>query len=205
MYTDIIDGTEFNYSIAKSGFDTIRGYVIVDDHKVVSYSMQVMDTTYDITFSVDDGTNPLSDAIIEINNQTKNTDSNGKAVYSLLEGNEFDYTITKTGFKTITGQVVTDNNKIINHSMDVSTGLSKTLEQRLNIYPNPASDMLHLDWNDDINKAEVLLTNITGKTVLTKKLFDRNNSVEISNLPKGIYFITIKQGKDSYISKLLIK
>jgi hypothetical protein len=207
IFLNIIDGTEFNYSISKAGFDTVTGYVVVDDHKVISYTMQVMDTTYDITFNVNDGTNPLSDVAIEINNDTKSTDVNGKAIYTLIKGSEFDYTLSKSGYKTITGQVVVDNNKIINHSMDVEevTGLNKTMEQRLNIYPNPASDILHLNWNNNIQEAEISLSNITGKIVLKKKLFDRNNSIEISNLPKGIYFITIQQGKDSYISKLLIR
>lgn len=90
----------------------------------------------------------------------------------------------------------------------VVTGINNTLStesfktDNLFIYPNPASDMLYFDIAGDVllNKVEVYDT--IGKRVLSSQI--NNNSVDISMLTSGVYFVKIYSG-DSQITKKIIK
>lgn len=61
-----------------------------------------------------------------------------------------------------------------------------TWESDISIYPNPASDILYFKGVDDINKT-ISIFDASGKKLLN---FETNkNEIDISDLPKGIYFI----------------
>lgn len=61
-----------------------------------------------------------------------------------------------------------------------------TWKSDISIYPNPASDILYFKGVDDINKT-ISIFDASGKKLLN---FETNkNEIDISDLPKGIYFI----------------
>jgi hypothetical protein len=74
-----------------------------------------------------------------------------------------------------------------------STGSSVaniTNQPRLNIYPNPATDLLWLELRN-ADKAEYLISDITGGIVHTGEINSGNNSIDISQLAQGSYFIRL--------------
>ena len=78
------------------------------------------------------------------------------------------------------------------------------LEEATNvrIYPNPASDYINIEI--DQSKAEVLqyvITNAVGQTVLTGSMNDSSLSLNISNLAKGVYGITLFNKEQSQLIK----
>jgi len=74
--------------------------------------------------------------------------------------------------------------------MDFPTDIKNTTIESLNIYPNPASDILFVSQDVD----EVAIFDVTGKLVL--KEFN-NNSINISTLNSGLYIVkTISEGKN---------
>jgi hypothetical protein len=62
------------------------------------------------------------------------------------------------------------------------------------VYPNPATDVLNINplARDQFQEAE--LYNIHGQKVLTSGL---TNSIDISSLPKGQYFLLLKAEKNA--------
>lgn len=61
-----------------------------------------------------------------------------------------------------------------------------TWKSDISIYPNPVSDILYFKGVDDINKT-ISIIDASGKKLLN---FETNkNEIDISDLPKGIYFI----------------
>jgi len=56
------------------------------------------------------------------------------------------------------------------------------------IYPNPTSDLIRVQYADGSHPAEMILRNILGTTVGTYK---NTNSIEVSHLQIGVYFLTI--------------
>ncbi|PKQ63141.1 hypothetical protein BZG02_10285 [Labilibaculum filiforme] len=75
--------------------------------------------------------------------------------------------------------------------------------EELKLFPNPAKDYVTLYIQGNI-QSKVKISSITGKTIKMLTLDQENNTIDVSNLPSGIYFISIEDG-DEIISKKLIK
>ncbi|MBA3649876.1 MAG: T9SS type A sorting domain-containing protein [Chitinophagales bacterium] len=70
---------------------------------------------------------------------------------------------------------------------------------KIQIYPNPATDQLHIEA-PSIHNATVIILNLLGQVVL-KQQFSDNASIEISTLPKGMYLINITDKKGNVVQK----
>ncbi|MDM8159887.1 fibronectin type III domain-containing protein [Labilibaculum sp. K2S] len=75
--------------------------------------------------------------------------------------------------------------------------------EELKLYPNPAKDFVTLYIQGNI-QSKVRISSLTGKTIQIITLDQESNTIDISNLPSGMYFISIEDG-DEIISKKLIK
>ena len=71
----------------------------------------------------------------------------------------------------------------------------------LNIYPNPANDLVNVVSSSLSNK-DVVITNLLGKTVLRANV---NQTVNISSLSAGVYMMQITQDGKSATRKLIVK
>lgn len=69
-----------------------------------------------------------------------------------------------------------------------STGFSKIQLPKLTVYPNPAINILNIS-NLEKDNVEVSITNSIGKVVLLVKTKD---SIDISLIPSGLYFVNIE-------------
>jgi hypothetical protein len=76
-----------------------------------------------------------------------------------------------------------------------------TLE-KLEIYPNPAEDVLYLNYNKDIELASIKLYDVLGRLVMT--LNDVDDPIEVAQLDSGIFFVEISTDV-SRITKKIIK
>ena len=90
------------------------------------------------------------------------------------------------------------------YNFDPSTAsLTEENVNEFNIYPNPVKETLFLDaGNIEVNEIQIL--DITGKKIMVKNMSLTNTSLDVSDLKKGIYFITLFDGKNR-IQKKFIK
>jgi hypothetical protein len=65
------------------------------------------------------------------------------------------------------------------------------LTKGMTIYPNPASDIISVKINPLLLGQTYKITDQIGRLVLTDKLKSEITSINISELPFGIYFFTI--------------
>jgi len=74
------------------------------------------------------------------------------------------------------------------------------------IYPNPASDFLNINLNDEVSPQDLRLSIIdeSGKIVLVDNFKELNQSFLIENLPSGNYFVIIYNEERSALRKLSI-
>lgn len=101
-----------------------------------------------------------------------------------LQGGSQDFSLVVTG---------------INNTLSID---SKTLNNNVNIYPNPTSDRLYFNITADISLDKVEVYDTIGKRILTSQI--SNNSVDISQLTSGVYFVKIYSG-ESQVTKKIIK
>lgn len=68
-----------------------------------------------------------------------------------------------------------------------AAGLGSVPETEIRIYPNPVSDQLYIDNDLDIER--IIIVDINGRKLLIQN--GRTNSINVSGLSKGIYFMNI--------------
>ena len=80
-----------------------------------------------------------------------------------------------------------------------TTGIKKEdKSSAINLYPNPTNGFIYIKHNFNIASKPVLsLVNVIGETVSTIQLTNSEQGIDISDLPKGVYFATVtsKEGK----------
>ena len=79
-------------------------------------------------------------------------------------------------------------------AVDMANGIS------LSVYPNPASERVSIVLNGS-ESAEAILFDINGRAVSTVTLHEGQNTVEISNLPKGVYMLRTNGAVHKIIKK----
>jgi len=72
-------------------------------------------------------------------------------------------------------------------------------------YPNPARDMLYIDLSGaDGTKGSIIILTIEGKTVLHQQVRNESiKSLDISHLPKGIYFCLYQNSVETKPVKII--
>lgn len=92
-----------------------------------------------------------------------------------------DYTVNITG--SVAARVV--DNTAVNISID------KIATNQLSIYPNPAGDILNVSYaNGETNDLQIF--NLAGQKVLEQSKITGSKKLNISQLEKGMYILTIK-------------
>jgi hypothetical protein len=114
---------------------------------------------------------------------------------TLTEGNE---TITLVfNYLNDTLNITLEDNPVAQNPSSIN---ENEFSQQINIYPNPASDILNIETNMIFNSIEII--DIEGRTVLNTSF---NNSIDISKLPAGNYFITLRGGNNEMTSRKFTK
>lgn len=113
----------------------------------------------------------------------------GKYNYSVYyNGN--NTSITKADVSSAINQALTESILNINNS-----------ENSFKLFPNPTSD--YLNFTVPLKKDDQIeIFNNLGDKILNIDIF--NNSIDVSKLEKGIYFLNIKSEKTKSVSKFII-
>lgn len=91
-----------------------------------------------------------------------------------------------------------------------TVGLNKNnLLNRVKVYPNPAKDNLNIDLSSgEFWGAQLQILDVLGKVCFAKTLDrseDKNTTINVSGLERGIYFINLKKPDESLYTTKFIK
>ena len=76
-------------------------------------------------------------------------------------------------------------------------------KETITIYPNPATDFVTIEDNENINAIE--LTALSGKTVATYKINNAKKiNINTTSFPKGVYLIKVSSAKGVAIKKIIL-
>ena len=64
------------------------------------------------------------------------------------------------------------------------------------IYPNPTDGVITLSG---FQMGEYCITNLTGQTVLTGQITAETQQIDVSNLPQGMYFISVGEVTQKFV------
>lgn len=131
--------------------------------------------------------------VVEVSQQTWNSNGNtllsggfslpyggGTLLTANLSAGTHYYVCTPHAYLGMKASIIVQN---------VTPVLDNKLFTEVSVYPNPAADVINIRIAGD-KKGEVFsIVNLAGKQVLTGKLEDEINSVDLRGLNAGIYFI----------------
>ncbi|PLX00909.1 MAG: hypothetical protein C0594_15050 [Marinilabiliales bacterium] len=119
-----------------------------------------------------------------------NTDQQTTIDGSALGIGTYEYTVE------VTDQNMCSNADTIIISVDLCSKINDFNTTQANIYPNPAKNILFIDFPETVTNVEITLWTITGKKVLSEKIMNtKTQKLNISSLQKGMYIIQIKSSK----------
>jgi hypothetical protein len=99
-----------------------------------------------------------------------------------------------------------DAEKVVTQTMkvDVSSivGIEELEGQQVSIYPNPATDYVQVLSS---GKGDVNIYDITGKLVMTSRINNPTEVLDISKLAKGVYVLKTSTSDKVFTKKLVIE
>ncbi|MCK4665026.1 MAG: T9SS type A sorting domain-containing protein [Bacteroidales bacterium] len=151
IFTEIPIGNDLPYIVSRYGFSQVTGTVNVIDTDVIENIVMVALPSYDVTFIVTDGTDPIEGAeITTIIDSVKTTDINGQAIFYPING-DYTYTVTVNNYDDILSTPYTVNS--------VALDIPVTMEATIFDYTFTVSD-----GTNPIEGALVSVGDSTGTT-----------------------------------------
>ena len=102
---------------------------------------------------------------------------------------------------TLNGYRSSLKNSTVSMNCNGTVGVNEYLLESMNIFPNPTLGQLHIDSQIKINK--ISISNILGKQVFFTEDFS-TNTIDLSSLENGVYFINISTNKGMHIEKIIL-
>ena len=126
---------------------------------------------------------------------TINTTGAGSLTYTFTDskGCANSRTMTGTGFVCPTARGVINNGQLTIDNLQFT------------ISPNPAHTTVSLQVEKLVGEGQINITDIHGKTVKQQPLSMGNNTIDIANLAKGMYFISTITSEGKTTKKLVVE
>jgi hypothetical protein len=106
--------------------------------------------------------------------------------------NNADGTVAQVVTQTWDGVTPWVNTSRITFTYTPATAVSEPLkESDINIYPNPAYNVITIKANGNLSGSRYTFTDQTGKPVLKGRLTNEITTIDITSLTNGIYFLKI--------------
>src|SRR5690606_26578395 len=66
------------------------------------------------------------------------------------------------------------------------------MQEKLHVYPNPATDMLYVSNEMPIGRIEII--NLAGFTVMVDDSYSQHKEINMESLPQGFYLLLMQAG-----------
>jgi hypothetical protein len=89
-------------------------------------------------------------------------------------------------------------------SVGIKEFYQTTFANQLLVYPNPTSDNLFLSMDvNKFNNLNIRIFNLFGQTIKSTTLSSMDESIDVSNLKNGVYFIQLTLNEKTYTTKFI--
>lgn len=76
------------------------------------------------------------------------------------------------------------------------------LKEPVSVFPIPTSGILNINIKEPLS-ANVTLFDVSGKAIISKKIHDVSNQLDLSNVTSGFYFLKIQTGNMVFVKNLV--
>jgi hypothetical protein len=130
---------------------------------------------------------------------TQNINAVNNTIVGLNQNTQYFWRVASTD-----GNTISNWSDVWNFTTDQNINIDIISNQSsVKVYPNPSNDLIVIkSMQRNISKCEIY--NTTGKLVISVNIDGLNETINISKLAKGVYYVKITTGENA-ITKLLIK
>ncbi|WP_298397048.1 T9SS type A sorting domain-containing protein [Flavobacterium sp.] len=173
---------------------------MIDISKFDISSLQMIDASHSCTTRING--NKVEFIFENINLPFDDANNDGYVVFKI-----------KTKSTLVVGNTISNQANIyFDYNFPIITNTATSTFQALNndafvfenefvLYPNPAKNLLHIEVKNEIEISSISIYNMLGQVVLTTT--NPSNTIEVSNLKTGNYFIKVTTDKGTATSKFI--
>ncbi len=114
---------------------------------------------------------------------------------NVAEDYEIKVTATDNSFESVSD--------IFSLEVAGSIFVNKIRSEDIKMYPNPAKEILNIEYDSFIEKVEII--NTQGKIIMSINDKEKKHEINVSNLPSGIYLIKMSSSNNSIFNKFIVK
>ena len=135
--------------------------------------------------------------------------SDGNYVEAPLEWTQYEYDLSAYDGQTIRVGIhyVTNDAFVLqmdSFKVEGTLGINDfELNSKLNIYPNPSSGIFNI--NSEVDNGKYIVHNLLGQKIGNGDINIGTNSIDLTNMNNGIYFITIESSNNKKVNFKIIK
>jgi len=165
-------------------FDNGIGTYNLVNNTVINADIVTVSTAYSFAFAVDVAVGNIYVSTLDFSNQ-----SNNQGLVYNLSGDSTG--IFPVGFSPeVLG--------ILNSTVSLSPSFVQGLTIDYQLYPNPCSSILNIRSNSEIRN--IYISDLTGRKLIEQQNIENSvTALDITSLPKAVYFITIDKKTTSFI------
>ena len=173
---------------------SVQSGVSSHDYSFRMYGTRVLEWTFNNIMLPDSNVNePLSNGFVRFEVQQQPNLPNG-TILENSAGIYFDFNapiITNTSSHTINDGVI---------FLDMTEVITK--EMALKVYPNPTRDYITIELDEE-KATTITLVNNLGQVILSKPSTGKNTSIQLQQLPAGIYYLSVYDGAQTAVQKII--
>ena len=190
-----LEKQEYVYTVAKAGYKGKSGKVdlTAGDQAV---TVELEKSLAHASFAVLAGGKPLAGASIAMGGVTVQTNAEGKAILEGFEKSEYDYTVTKAGYKSASGRVnLTAGDQTVSvvlEKQEAPTPVESVVLRQVTVRPNPVTTELYIDNATDVERLWV--ASVSGVELLRREnpRGDQTLRVSLEGFAEGAYVLVVE-------------
>ena len=190
-----LEKQEYDYTVTKAGYKGKSGKVdlTAGDQAV---TVELEKSLAHASFAVLASGKPLAGASIAMGGVTVQTNAEGKAILEGFEKSEYDYTVTKVGYKNVSGKVnlaAGDQTvSVVLEKLEAPTPVESVVLRQVTVRPNPVTTELYIDNATDVERLWV--ASLSGVELLRREnpRGEQTLHVSLEGFAEGAYVLVVE-------------
>ena len=190
-----LEKQEYVYTVAKAGYKGKSGKVdlTAGDQAV---TVELEKSLAHASFAVLASGKPLAGASIAMGGVTVQTNAEGKAILEGFEKSEYDYTVTKVGYKNASGKVnLAAGDQAVTvelEKLEAPTPVESVVLRQVTVRPNPVTTELYIDNATDVERLWV--ASLSGVELLRREnpRGEQTLHVSLEGFAEGAYVLVVE-------------